>query len=539
MSEDRLPINDIVFQNYEQEDEYTLENTSSVKIYKEEKKEIKEKPEFDLDLNAMRKEEYNNFDNCSDYPTMDRSKKKKNSNKNKNNEENSIDENLSVQDKIINNNPNILLYEPDSKENKENILMNSNIIEKNENNKELNIIYPFILEINKIYNFISIYDIEKYIKIEKNNSQKNKKFTYEEKPIFNIPTEKIKEQIKNKENIENLKKDLISNPKPKINNVPFIYQNNNNLFNYSNINNPFIINNINGGININNILYSFKKYLDEILQQINYFQILKNWGINALMKPDNINKNLLYIYRKNNYNNNINLFNNYVLYSNYNNNYNNYRFNNPLLSNYFPNNNLININNMSNIINYNNKNNYNQEKYTITFKSETKDPNIEKVSNIRVTTSYVKDNLNINQENRPAKNEKKLINIKDIELNKETRTVVRLNPIPPNYSSFDISKLLDKYLKIETGKNQRIYKALYVPLCKIIGKNLGYCFVMMAKPKYVIEFYKTFEGRSKNKKKCKKPCSVIWADIQGEAFLKNNEEDPIRKPIIFKDLRDD
>ena len=539
MSEDRLPINDIVFQNYEQEDEYTLENTSSVKIYKEEKKEIKEKPEFDLDLNAMRKEEYNNFYNCSNYPTMDNSKKKKNSNKNKNNEENSIDENLSVQDKIINNNPNILLYEPDSKENKENFLMNSNIIEKNENNKELNINYPFILEINEIYNFISIYDIEKYIKIKKNNSQKNKKFTYEEKPIFNIPTEKIKEQIKNKENIENLKKDLISNPKLKINNVPFIYQNNNNLFNYSNINNPFIINNINGGININNILYSFKKYLDEILQQINYFQILKNWGINALMKPDNINKNLLYIYRKNNYNNNINLFNNYVLYSNYNNNYNNYRFNNPLLSNYFPNNNLININNMSNIINYNNKNNYNQEKYTITFKSETKDPNIEKVSKIRVTTSYVKDNLNINQENRPAKNEKKLINIKDIELNKETRTVVRLNPIPPNYSSFDISKLLDKYLKIETGKNQRIYKALYVPLCKIIGKNLGYCFVMMAKPKYVIEFYKTFEGRSFGKKKCKKPCSVIWADIQGEAFLKNNEEDPIRKPIIFKDLRDD
>ncbi len=77
MSEDRLPINDIVFQNYEQEDEYTLENTSSVKIYKEEKKEIKEKPEFDLDLNAMRKEEYNNFYNCSNYPTMDNSKKKK------------------------------------------------------------------------------------------------------------------------------------------------------------------------------------------------------------------------------------------------------------------------------------------------------------------------------------------------------------------------------------------------------------------------------------------------------------------------------
>ena len=146
------------------------------------------------------------------------------------------------------------------------------------------------------------------------------------------------------------------------------------------------------------------------------------------------------------------------------------------------------------------------------------------------------------KENDEAKKEKSIKNkiiLEDIESGKETRTVVRLNPIPPNYSSFDISKLLDKFLKIETGKNQRIYKALYTPLCKIIGKNLGYCFVMMAKPKYVIEFYKTFSGKSFGKKKCKKPCNVIWADIQGDDFLKSSEDDPIRKPIIFKDIRDD
>ena len=62
---------------------------------------------------------------------------------------------------------------------------------------------------------------------------------------------------------------------------------------------------------------------------------------------------------------------------------------------------------------------------------------------------------------------------------------------------------------------------------------------MMVKPEYVIQFYNTFAGRSFGKKKCKKPCNVIWANIQGEDFLKINEDDPIRRPIIFKDLNDD
>ena len=114
------------------------------------------------------------------------------------------------------------------------------------------------------------------------------------------------------------------------------------------------------------------------------------------------------------------------------------------------------------------------------------------------------------------------------------RTVVRLSPIPPNYSSFDISKLLDKYLKIESHRNQRIYKALFAPLSKTIGKNLGYCFVMLVSPEYVIKFYETFNGKSFNKKKCKKPCSIIWANLQGDDFLKVSE-DPLRSPIIFSD----
>ena len=434
----------------------------------------------------------------------------------------------------------------DEKPNNDNLLkdLDNNIKNKEDNKVGFNSFILFIfLNLIGIFREIKNVDVETYFRVEKKSSKKTKN---KEKPIFNIPIEEIKEEmrnkIKNKKNIENLKKGLNSNINKNINNIPFINPNNYNNFNnynYSNVNNQYIFNNLNGNMNVNmsNIIqYNYyKKYLDKIQKQMFDFQKLYNFGLSALQKQDNINNYLLYI---NNYTNNIEQFGNNLLYSN------NFGFfnNNLLPPNYYPNNNIIklnNMNNMSKIINYNNKSNQNQEKYTITFKRKTNDPNIEQISKIHVTTSYVKENANEKKENGSQKNEKKLINLEDIELNKETRTVVRLNPIPPNYSSFDISKLLDKYLKIESGKNQRIYKALYVPLCKIIGKNLGYCFVMMAKPKYVIEFYKTFEGKSFGKKKCKKPCNVIWADIQGEAFLKKSEEDPIRKPIIFKDLRDD
>ena len=194
---------------------------------------------------------------------------------------------------------------------------------------------------------------------------------------------------------------------------------------------------------------------------------------------------------------------------------NQYYMNNNINNIYNMNNNLKNLNilnNLNNINNLNNPNNLNNQKYTITLKSKTNDPTIEKVSKIQVTTYCVKDNskkLENNEVIKKEKNVKNIINLDSILSGKETRTVVRLNPIPPNYSSFDVCKLLDKYLQIESGKNQRIYKALYTPLCKVIGKNLGYCFVMMAKPKYVIDFYKVFNGRIFGKKKCKKPCNSI------------------------------
>ena len=394
-----------------------------------------------------------------------------------------------------------------------------------------------------------------------NNSQKNAKVKNEEKEKeveidekgkgkIKIENTNIKE-IKNKEE-ENKKNNIydkinVINNKKKNNEILFPEKINNNYSRETNknyIQNQIYLSPIN-----NNYFYYLQSQLirlqqsyDEINRQKNEFEKMKILGEYAINNPHNIN-NYLYNQIHNNFANNdlipnspLSPFLNSVNY-----NFNYYGFQNPLTTNtnYLQNQGIMNMNYY--LSNMNNSGNSN--KYTITFKSKTNIPNVEKVSKIKVITSYrKKENSKIkleNNANTQSKNEKSIkntININDIISGKETRTVVRLNPIPPNYSSFDISKLLDKYLQIELSKNNRIYKAIYVPLCKVIGKNLGYCFVMMVQPKYVIDFCKVFSGKVLGERKCNKPCKVIWADFQGDIFLKQNEDDPLRKPLIFKDV---
>ena len=131
---------------------------------------------------------------------------------------------------------------------------------------------------------------------------------------------------------------------------------------------------------------------------------------------------------------------------------------------------------------------------------------------------------------------KKIINIKpENEINldliytgKEKRTCVRLSQIPKKYSPFDMVKLIDKYLKTEPGK--RIYNSIYVPLAKVIGKNIGFCFINLVSPEHVISFYNIFNGIYFNNSK--KPCTVVFSDQQN---MDSNEENPLRRPIFFKD----
>lgn len=284
------------------------------------------------------------------------------------------------------------------------------------------------------------------------------------------------------------------------------FSTNNNSFNYQ-------INDLN---DLNNAFLQYLNFMNkniiESLKIINEIEAIynnqKELGIKALHNKANINHYLLNINSNYSYNNTNNFLSN------------------PFFKNYY---------------NYKLKNNKNSQNYIYTFNNNTNNPRIQRITKIEVKASFIKKNnenkkvtedININNNKI---NENNIINIDLILSGKEKRMVVRLHPIPKNYSSFAICKLIDKYLHIENGKNQRIYKALNVPLSKVIGKNLGYCFVMMVEPKYVIQFYNTFNGLCLNKKNCKKQCSVIWANIQGDEFL-NISDDPLRSPIVFKDL---
>jgi hypothetical protein len=176
----------------------------------------------------------------------------------------------------------------------------------------------------------------------------------------------------------------------------------------------------------------------------------------------------------------------------------------------------------------NQKKNNEPENYEITFKIPTNHPNIKKITKISINTSYINDNEIIKQKNNETT--EGAINIDDIISGKEKRTVIRLIPIPNKYFSFDIIKLIDNYLSIKSRKG--IIKAIYTPFSLKKRKNFGFCFIMLTNPKYVIDFYNKINGIVFGKKKCNKPCKVIWADIQGDEFLE--PKDLHRRPIIFK-----
>ena len=153
------------------------------------------------------------------------------------------------------------------------------------------------------------------------------------------------------------------------------------------------------------------------------------------------------------------------------------------------------------------------------------------IKNNFIKGSNNKVNNNINNGKKNISKPENEINISNILSGKEKRCCVKLSPIPNNYSPFDIIRLIDKYLKTEKGK--RIYNSIYVPLTKKKKKNKGYCFVNMVSPEYVVKFYEVFNGLFFNLKNCKKPCYLVFSDIQNVNY---SNEDALKRPIIFTDV---
>lgn len=196
---------------------------------------------------------------------------------------------------------------------------------------------------------------------------------------------------------------------------------------------------------------------------------------------------------------------------------------NPMLNLY--NNNFSLVNNVvPNIPNgYNILNNF----IPINLKIVSKDKNNKKISlNIDYKKNSAILNLDKQLKQQKVKPENE-INVNLILSGKENRTCVRLYPIPKNFSPFDMIRLVDRYLKTIPGK--RIYNSIYVPLTKKLGKNMGFCFINLVSPKFVVDFYEIFNGIYL--KNCKKPCTISFSDNQNIEIT----NDPIRSPITFKD----
>ena len=316
---------------------------------------------------------------------------------------------------------------------------------------------------------------------------------------FNIPIKKISYEAekKRKRKEQNEINNILSKIANNNNNSNFSINYNNpdilnctynnmnpNLLNYinNNLNNQFIniqTNNqiINYNLNINPKLYyimNLKKKLNELLQ--------------IAMKHLSDSKNINHYLIENN---------NFQISNNYNNNtFNNN--NNCFLNN--NNNNYYNQNKKNNENIQNNQTNKNQENFIYLIKEETNDPSVEKISKFEITTTFKKN--------------KKTITIRDIKSGKDKRTYIKLVPIPPNYKSIDIIKLLDKYL---TKDNKKVYNVVYTPHNN--GVNLGHCFINFVDSKYIIDFNKTVVNYMK--KNIDKSCKIIWANKHENEFLEN------------------
>lgn len=315
-------------------------------------------------------------------------------------------------------------------------------------------------------------------------------------PIQNINNqveERRKEQNRNINNI--LFKQINSNNNRNLN----INQNNPNILNYTNNNmNQNLLNFTNN--NLNNQIIN-----NQFIKQIVYNKIINNYNQMIRAQLYNITNlkmklnELLQIGKKHlldpkNINHYLIENNNFQISNNYNNNTCNNNNSNCFLNN----SNNQNNRNKENI--QYNQTNKNIENVVYLIKEKTNDTSVEIISKIEITTTY--------------KTNKKTINNLDIQSGKEKRTYIKLVPIPPNYKSIDIIKLLDKYL---TKDNKKIYNVVYTPHNN--GVNLGYCFINFIYSKYIIYFNKTVVNYMK--KNIDKSCKIIWANKNENEFLEN------------------
>ncbi|MCQ2817843.1 MAG: hypothetical protein MJ252_11310 [archaeon] len=128
--------------------------------------------------------------------------------------------------------------------------------------------------------------------------------------------------------------------------------------------------------------------------------------------------------------------------------------------------------------------------------------------------------MNIPNQNKSSSlNEINQTVIEDILIGKEKRTSLMLNKIPDKYNKQQLLSEIDSLLKIK-GTEDRIYDYFYLPMSETKKqKNLGYAFINLVHPIYVIHFYYLFRNYKWTKYNSNKEFNIKFADKQGKIEL--------------------
>jgi len=92
--------------------------------------------------------------------------------------------------------------------------------------------------------------------------------------------------------------------------------------------------------------------------------------------------------------------------------------------------------------------------------------------------------------------------------------------------------------RLESGGHSRHYDFLYLPIDFKNNCNVGYAFINMTAPIYVLDLFEDLAGRTWERFNSEKVCQVAYGRIQGKAALIDNfstqQADSKKvKPLIF------
>lgn len=161
---------------------------------------------------------------------------------------------------------------------------------------------------------------------------------------------------------------------------------------------------------------------------------------------------------------------------------------------------------------------------------------------VHVSTSYDATNDRIRSrrhDGNAAQSENKKqfeLDLDRIAKGEDSRTTLMIKNIPNKYNC----KLL---LAVIDENHRGTYDFIYLPIDFKNKCNVGYAFINMTDPQYIIPFYKTFNGKKWEKFNSEKVASLAYARIQGRnaliAHFQNsslmNEEKWCRPMLFHKD----